>query len=394
MSSPRYLEWCLAMTFVMVGAVAGINYWADPCGIYHANESWDWIRSRPEILSVAFINKARAVEHAKADVLFMGSSRTAEGLDPHAPAVPPNAYNFGLPGSSVYEDWRYLQHACAAHVPTTLVLGVDNDSFWAARQNSPLFSDDRLLVQADGSPTSRLTNFFSDLAPTLLSFSTLELSFKTLFPPKDSHLRFDDGYEANAPLITEHLDLASRVLAANRKWVENNIPADFRGPDGKAPQMDAFGHIVDLCAEKHIRLIVYVQPVHAALLDNFTKNWPLYVAWMKELTRLMESQPTLQGEFWDFASYNSMNTEPFPRPTDTYSHMQYYWEGSHYRKVVGDMVLRRIFTGGGPPSFGELVTSQNVDADLERLRSQKIAWHDHRTVMPIAMTAVQTRTNP
>src|ERR1700744_3503402 len=96
MTASAYLRLFLATTFVVVGSVFAFNYWADPCGIYHFGKPWDWIQSRPAIKETIFLHKASAVLQARADILFLGNSRTADGLDPHNPALPGRAYNLGL----------------------------------------------------------------------------------------------------------------------------------------------------------------------------------------------------------------------------------------------------------------------------------------------------------
>ncbi len=385
LSGPRYLKLFLSLTALLVLAVGAINFVVDPCGIYHAGKAWDWTRSRPEILEVAFINKAYGVETAQADILLLGNSRVAQGLDPHSAALPAHAYNLGIPGSGMVEQWRYLQHAGAAHMPTTVVLGIDIENFGADRKNKPMFSDDRLLVQADGRPTSFLSRFFADIGPTLFSFSTLQFSYKTLRASKALDLKFPDGYEENAPRIFEQMDLASRVLAANKAWVDGTEIADYRLKNGRAPQMEAFAKIVAYCQQHNIRLLVFVQPLHAALLDKLTDNWPRYADWMRTI-----AAQTTTAELWDFSSYSSISTEPFPLPTDKMNGMHFYWEGSHYRKIVGDLVLQRLFAGTGPADFGLRVTSANVEQDLSRLQAEKQAWHEQGLAVPIDMGPAAT----
>ena len=389
MTGSKYLKICLGLTLFSLATVAAINYWADPAGIYHYGESWDWIQSRPSIPNMIFVHKANELRHVQADVLFFGSSRVAEGLDPHNPVLPAPAYNAGLYGSQVYETWRYLQHAIAIHVPQTVVLGIDCGMFDSNNKTNPIFSDDQLRVQADGSPTPCLTYFFADSASTLFSLSTLQLSFRTLLEPKGSHMTFNAGYEADAPRILDHMDLARNVLDANQQWLSGG-PGRYRSPDGRSPEMDAFEHIIALCADKHIHLIVFIQPLHAARIDCDTNDWGIYADWLKAVAVRMESNPSLKGELWDFMGYTSISTEPFPLPTDTYSRMRYYWEGSHYRKIVGDMVLQRIFAGTGPESFGRLVTTATVDQDLQRLMEEKRAWHEQGQVVPISDPQMQT----
>ena len=385
-SGGKYLILCLAATAVLVGAMGMFNYVADPCGIYHAGKKWDWIRCRPELLDTSFVWKAHETETTGADVLLLGSSRTAEGLDPTNPVIPGHGYNLGLPDSSMYEQWRYLQHAAAAHMPGTVVLGLDMDGFPAARPNDPIFSEDRLLVRPDGRPTPFLSRELVDAGPTLFSLSMARLSLTTLRAQHGLPLRFEQGFAANAPMAN-HLDLASSVYLANKKWVLNVETVRFRDAAGHAPQMDAFDKLVGFCADHHIHLIVFLQPLHSMLLDRFTTDWSGYSDWVKTAVAHMESHPGLNGQFWDFTSYNSMSTESFPAPTDKYSHMRYYWEGSHYRKIVGDTVLQRIFTGAGPASFGRQITSATVGDDLQRLADEQSAWHDRHQAVQVDVAA-------
>jgi hypothetical protein len=267
-------------------------------------------------------------------------------------------------------------------MPSTVVLGVDTGSFSAERRISSFYSDDRLMVRPDGTPTPAIVQTFADLAPTLFSLPTATLSFQTLMAQSNTRLKFDQGYEANAPSIVYRLDLTKRVYIANQKWLTEAPPA-YRAADGAMPEMDDFDHLVAFCVDNHIHLIVFMHPMHSAMLDLLTKDWDVYSGWERELVARMETHPGLKGEFWDFTSYDSMSTEPFPAPTETYSHMHYYWEGSHYRKIVGDMILQRIFNGTGPAGFGRMVTNATVDQDLQRLASEKSAWHNHHQAVQI-----------
>jgi hypothetical protein len=394
LTGSAYLVWCLFPCLILVTGIGAFNYWADPAGIYHYGKSWDWIKSRPEILDMELIHKAQAIKSAQADVLILGSSRSAEGLDPLGPDVPPHAYNLAIPQGGLYEAWRYLQHACAVHTPQTVVLGVEYAGFWPDRPMALSFSDSRLLVTPDGRPTPALVCDFADLTSTLYSFSAARLSWNTLKAPKDSNMKFEAGYEANAPLVINRFDLASNVLQATKYWVSYLRPGPFRDAAGEAPQMNSYRRIIALCAEKHIRLIVLTHPVNAVLLDKFTEDWNSYRDWMKTLATALAAQPEAKAELWDFTGYNSISTEPLPAPTDKYSHMHYYWEGSHYRKVVGDMVLRKVFTGKGPAAFGQRVDTANVDQDLQRLRAEKQAWHEHGQAVPIDSGAPEAGPTP
>jgi hypothetical protein len=270
-----------------------------------------------------------------------------------------------------------------------VVLGVEYD--WAApdRAQADSFSDDRLLVQPDGRPTPILTRAFADLPLTLYSYRMAQFSLATLRAPKNADLAFAAGFEGNAPEVVEHLDLAANVLKATRDLVGRVEPGPFRYPDGRAPQMEAYKRILALCAERHIHLVVFTQPLHAMMLDKYSRSWSDYSDWMRTLVSNIDATPGVKTELWDFSGYNSISTEPLPSASDTDSHMRFYWEGSHYRKVVGDMVIQRIFTGVGPDYFGQLVTSATVDQDLQRLLKEKTAWHERGQAVTLDLPHAQ-----
>jgi hypothetical protein len=379
-SPPRYLRTFLFSTAGILAFIVFFNYWEDPFGIYHQGKSWDWIHSRPDINSFVALHKAYAVTRAKADVLFLGDSRVYNGLDPHFYALPGRAYNLATPGSRVYENYRYLQHAAAAHMPTTVVMGVDLRFFEPSDAVKNDFLEDRLSVQANGEPTPYRA--FVDWGPTLLSTKALGASIRTLLAPSTPAITYDRGYEATWSQLDEHFNLVKRVLAFNAGVAGNAGPMSYLDKNGRSFSLDAFRKIVLFCAAHHIRLIVFVLPIHAAMLDAETADWKNYCAWMQTVLEVMESTPGLNGEFWDFAGYNKMSTETFTQPPQRYSQTVYYWETSHFKKVVGDLVLGRIFTAQNSP-FGRRVTLATLPADEERLKMEKENWHVRGQLAPV-----------
>ncbi len=380
-SPARYLAACIGATVILLGAVAAVNYAVDPFGVYHYGKSWDWIHHRSGITHFLYAHKAHAVQEAEPDALILGSSRALYGLDPHNAALPEKTYNLGLEGADVYVDWRYLQHAAAAQMPKLVILALDIHDFHSTKGIVPEFSEDRLSVNVAGAP-QHFSNF-ADLGATLLSIKALYYSAKSLTAPAQPNFTYDKGFEPQAMLKLQRLDLARNVFAANRQWMKP-LTASSSGTLTDPRMMDAFGNIVAFCAVNHIRLIVLVQPLHASMTDQYTARWDEYSAWMKMLVAWMDHVPGTRHELWDFTGYEDVTTERFPQPTDTISHMQYFWECSHYQKKVGDMVLARILTTSGPANFGHLVTAENLQEDLDRIQAEKLAWHSQHHVVVVS----------
>lgn len=375
---PRTYLWkCFLIAFVILGSVVVINWLVDPIGLYRYGTKGDWLRSRPMIADYLCMHKAHAVIPVKPDVLFLGSSRIHEGLDPHH--LQQSAYNLGIWGSGPYEALRYLQHVAAAHLPATLILGIDVDYFGNGRGKVADFSEDRMLVKADGTPQ---TVWYADLAPSLLSTSALMCSMRTLLAQNGLPVTYDRGFGGEAELLLRHSDLASSVLTFNA--AEERSPVlRFRAPDGSAPQLVYFQKLLDFCAERHIRLLVFIHPLHAVLQDIYTADWAMYSDWLHSVAFGLEATKGLTWECWDFSGYNRISTEPFPAASDLYSHMKYYSECSHYRGTVGNMVLDRMLGHGGPSYFGVRINAANLQADLDRLKSEKDAWQISKQIAPI-----------
>ena len=75
--------------------------------------------------------------------------------------------------------------------------------------------------------------------------------------------------------------------------------------------------------------------------------------------------------YWDFSGYNSVTTEPVNQLTNG------YWDISHYRSHIGDLMLERIFGGGLDPAysdFGTRVTAANTEFALHRAIEGRDSW--------------------
>ena len=76
-----------------------------------------------------------------------------------------------------------------------------------------------------------------------------------------------------------------------------------------------------------------------------------------------------QVSVWMFCGYNTITTEPFPEE-DSQNQMRWYFESSHYRETVGDMILSRLFnldSPNVPEDFGLRLTPENVESQLTRI---------------------------
>ena len=74
---------------------------------------------------------------------------------------------------------------------------------------------------------------------------------------------------------------------------------------------------------------------------------------------------------WSFSGYNSITTEPIS------DNMKNYIDPSHYRSEVGDLIINRLQKHQQekvPNDFGILLTSDNVEFHLKKVRADREAW--------------------
>jgi hypothetical protein len=102
-------------------------------------------------------------------------------------------------------------------------------------------------------------------------------------------------------------------------------------------------------------------------------------ALVRLLTREAAGRPADTVPVWDFSGYSTITTEPLPR-LGSPDEMKYYWDSSHFKSRVGDLVLDRIFaTGQGDDAlradFGVLLAADTIE---ETLSSQRARQAGHR----------------
>ena len=109
--------------------------------------------------------------------------------------------------------------------------------------------------------------------------------------------------------------------------------------------------IVRLAEAHQVRLVLFINPLHK---NVFLESGVDFDRYKRDLSHL--------SGFYDFSGLNS----------DTTDNLNYY-ETSHYRPKVGDLVIARIFNQRNinvPGDFGQWVTAENIDLHLETLRQQ------------------------
>jgi hypothetical protein len=369
----RYFYSLLISLVVSLLLVAGFNRVVNPYGIFTGPEIAALNRDKPETLTRQRMSKAYQVAYRKPEAIILGTSR-AIALNPEHPHwASLRRYNLALTSSSIYEQWRYLQHAQAINPLREVVIGMDY--FMFNHRTGKNFREARLAVKPDGRAQWNLAGYeINDLMAGLLSLSAFRSSLATIEQQGKVH---DPVEEKRERIIAKggHWGLFTDM---ERDLFQTYASASVQRSYGEIGSYDEPGcmrKIIRLAQQSNIRLTLFISPSHARMWEvwRIVGLSKTLESWKQVLVEANEDEAKRAGKapfpLWDFSGYNSVTTERLPTHDEVEQLMFGYWEGSHYSEAVGVMILDRLFDNGAageklPGDFGVALSSQNIAAHL------------------------------
>jgi hypothetical protein len=86
-------------------------------------------------------------------------------------------------------------------------------------------------------------------------------------------------------------------------------------------------------------------------------------------------RPQCEPHLLDFSGYNSIAAEPSPLITGL--EMRWFWEASHYRSEVGDLIVARLLgakSADTPLDFGVELNRDRLEQELSRQRHEQRSY--------------------
>ncbi|NJL86455.1 MAG: hypothetical protein HC886_11490 [Leptolyngbyaceae cyanobacterium SM1_1_3] len=337
----NFLKTFLSFSSICLATVLAINFFVDPYGLRKSGGRVNNDR----------VVKAIQVNRLQPNLVAMGSSGIARGLDPDHPILLEKGvtYNLGILGANIYEIEQYFRHAAAGDDLNTAIVSLDFYAFNGLREVRPGFSEARL-----GSQTILPQDFFG----LFLSLDSLRL----IFNPEQR-----GSYFSKKGTYAQHVDPERR-----KEVFAIEIEEDFSREEDmywayqtSTETLNSFQNIVEIAEAKEIEVETFIPPLHVSLFyaAKLTGHWPDYQQWLRSIVAI---EPV-----WDFSGCNSITAETIR------SDMKNFDDPSHYTYKVGDMIIERMFgrvSAEVPEDFGVYVTSENIDEHLEQIQEQCEAW--------------------
>lgn len=372
-----------------IGSVAALNYVVDPY-LIHQWGTPEVFRLRPAVEKLSAWGKTYAIARYRPVVLYLGNSRTELALPaPHPAFGGAPVFNAALSGASLGDMAAMANHAMALGPLHTVVWGLDAPSFTTGQ--GALEFDRGLVAGGRGYlPRRALLDIRRSLAfdMTSDSFSEVRGSFGRVCR---SSLAFHGQRDKDC--VADHMRAGGGTAAA--------VPVrlgDFARGKGPTPAAMALldSTLASLCRRK-TRLRLYINPTHASMYValHAAGRWTELEDWQRGLANVV-SKHELQGcdlRLVDFSGFNAITTEPLPQASGK-PDMRYYWEPSHYRANVGQMIMQSMFGGDAGPAipkgFGVELTARTIAAhQLEQRRARDDYIDAHPVEARIARDAVR-----
>lgn len=346
----------------------------------------------PRSTNHSALSKLHYLSMEKPEVIYFGSSRTEIGL----PADPElvggrTVYNAGLSANTLGNTLPLIRHVLAISEPKAIVLGVDFVSFLP--QPSALSNLDMSLLSS-GITEYRFKRLFHDIKRTVTIETTANSihSLSALFAGKP-YDEIDSPASIGGQASDAEMERLTRGRGKNVRAFQRKLqfaagqPPSWETIDSGLRMLDDF--VASVCQSK-VAIRIYTNPRHALAEQMLDQNgaWPQVELWKGTLGEIATRyQPQCDIKVYDFSGYNSITTEPAVHLTPTKG-LNHYWEASHYKGLVGAMILRRLFATDAstlPLDFGRELTKETVnEVNVQVRREQKNYFATHANEIAMA----------
>jgi len=390
------LIWCAAL-LVVLALVAGLNLAVDPYDVFGSPRHAGFNLIKPGAKNHTALAKTYQVERYHPATVILGTSRAYIGLNADSPAWPAAmrpVYNSAIPAYQVTANvYRTLQEVQATGQLKHALIVLDFQGFLLP--DPVLARDDdqrRLLRLDDGTPNpDRARQTFDDAFLALFTMGALLDSIDTLLsqgagPGSDRVLNLmPDGTAseadfANAARADGMYELFSQKaeLETDRSTAVAATMANWHGP---MPNLATLDQILRFAQAHGIAVTLALAPSHANTLEAYWTRgvWPRIEQLKLELATLAakyQRPGSPPVTFWDFLDYSQYTTEPVPPPGDRRTQTRWFWEPTHFKKALGEMILRRMFDPNepSPSDLGAALTPDTVAAHNAAIRAQRQAY--------------------
>ena len=354
-------------------SVGLFNYVIDPYAIYHYKGAGPEKISRIDQFSYMRITKPWRVRQASPKEVVIGTSRTAR-VSPKTVWDKKNSYNLSVPGMTVYEMSRFIEHANANEHLNKLMIGLDFEAFISPvpRVQSG-FKERRLARTTDDLTMSRYVwQIGVDAAETLLSLPSLALSLSAVFGTAIvPRLYYNDGtWKSNVTQLKARgaFVYVGKTTVFDRRNESMEMDINF----------EILANTLRFAHTQGIETRLFVTPEHIFMIDLW-ERLGFGGLWREFHRRLVAVNNAVAIEIgadpfpiFVFNAESGVVDEPIYMAKN--AGKSWFEDGAHFRKRLGDKIMEAAWTDRD--AFGARLDDHSVEAylvDVEKIRHDFLA---------------------
>jgi len=366
-----YLKTCAAAAGLGLLACAAFNLFMDPFEVFLLAEI-------PGINASKYGDggrkvKALALRYPHYEGIILGTSRAQVGLRPdHESFRGMPVYNAGLPASSMWEQRYALAYAARRQPLKLAIVTLDFHAFGQKAKYRRGWAESGFNPKR-GDPVG--------LSHLLVSRAAIALSLDTLL----RNLRHEPPVLQRGHMLTLERVAMKAARQGQAPAFARYLPP-FADEPGKSRDPGTFDksmrqleQILATCESRGIEVILIITPVHAYWWESRYRKGrgPLIDDWKRALVQTVYSPHRKRiAPLWDFSGYAGLVAEAVPAPGDLATQMAWFWEPSHYRSQLGDLILDRVLDHHEhgrevPAEFGVVLTPDNLEGRLAQFWSER-----------------------
>ncbi len=371
-----YLAIFISSLIVLSALTVLINYKIDPYLIFNSPRIDNLNQYKTDINSHIRGSKAYHPTYYEWDALIIGNSRVEMGLNPEHECFKErnlNVYNLGIPGAGVREQLEFALNIIHNQPIKQVFLSVDFLDFLVkigerSKMGSFNWSEPpvnkSLRYSFDGTLNSEWHwESFKDKYRSLYSLDALTSSIKTVMMQSDSRAnRTQKGFNpANDFRASTEIEGVNAIFEQKINSLDKRLANewDLYYEDGSTSRAFlALEKFIDITQKKGIELTIFTNPFHEKFWD-LLKRKKLYYQhqeWINRLVQMLNQKNLSNIQFWDFSGDSIYIHEAIPKSIK-YTPLNWFWEPSHYRKELGDLMIEsmRHLQCGKSIKFGERI---------------------------------------
>jgi len=330
-----------------------INVSIDPQGIYHTRTTYKAIDNR----LLGRLANGFNIRFHDYDTVIAGTSRVQSGIDPRSDAFHgASVYNVSLGDTDINEIVTMLSFTLE-HQPhlKTLYVGLDLHPFSKHRYPHISYQD---------APFNPKNSIWLKWMQYNFSIDAITDDIKATFKRDSERYWVNGHYHSDARV--DYPKMTHFIL-----WHYMQEPSMFGCFEYDHQKMQALESILKKFVNKGVDVHLFISPQHAKnlMMLDLLNQFDTYFHWMRETLNLCDTLNSLEKnscDLWNFSGFNAITTERIA--DDNKTQMQHYFETSHYKDNVGELIIQTIATKHPINRFGQQMTDASIDAIINTMQ--------------------------